>query len=620
MKRFKIISFLGLFFGGLFPVFSQVGLGVETPEASAKLELSSPNLGFLMPRMTQTQRNAISSPATGLMVYQTDNSTGFYYYNGSSWSGPLTPLEVDGLVKANGQSTFTGNLNLGSNKITNIKNPSNANDLANKGYVDGLSGGLLWRESVIDFASTTPNNPSNGDRYILSAAWGSGSTHQIATYNGSSWSFITPSSKDAVFASVPSNGYVFNGTQWSEFSSGTVYTFTGGLSNTNTTVTLATGGVLNNHISNAAVTAAKLNSMSATSGQLLSYNGTNWAPTSSSIGTVTTISGGSGISVSNGSTTPVVSISKLTLAMGGTNSVSGSIAGSTALTMAAGGSNQNITLTPSGSGYTLLNGKVGLGVSTPSTSLHIQNSNVYSGSPSGNDAPTVNIYNSSNNSSTAHAIMCIRTGGNAGGDPYASIDINGVRGYSIGIQNSTDRFVFNSKWNFNNASSSSKLIEFRESGQSRVLISDENGNVKTNWPNGWGGGLCTWDLSISGVIYTSSSAMSDRRLKNSIKELTEDLATKYMRLNPVSYFWNSDIFAVHQLNYGFISQEVEEIFPELISIAIDEIQTKSMNYQSLTSMHVEMLQKHQSELEKLKSQNDQQDAEIESLRQLVLRK
>lgn len=36
--------------------------------------------------MTQAQRNAISSPAGGLMIYQTDNNPGFYYYNGSSWT------------------------------------------------------------------------------------------------------------------------------------------------------------------------------------------------------------------------------------------------------------------------------------------------------------------------------------------------------------------------------------------------------------------------------------------------------------------------------------------------------------------------------------------------------
>jgi hypothetical protein len=65
-----------------------IGFGTTTPGASALLELSSTTQGLLAPRMTSTQRTAISSPATGLLVYQTDASTqgiGFYFYNGSAW-------------------------------------------------------------------------------------------------------------------------------------------------------------------------------------------------------------------------------------------------------------------------------------------------------------------------------------------------------------------------------------------------------------------------------------------------------------------------------------------------------------------------------------------------------
>jgi len=40
---------------------------------------------MLVPRMTAAQKTAIASPATGLLIYQTDGTTGFYYYNGSSW-------------------------------------------------------------------------------------------------------------------------------------------------------------------------------------------------------------------------------------------------------------------------------------------------------------------------------------------------------------------------------------------------------------------------------------------------------------------------------------------------------------------------------------------------------
>jgi hypothetical protein len=51
-----------------------VGIGTTTfsPVSDALLELRSTTSGFLMPRMTQAQRLAISSPSSGLMVYQTD--------------------------------------------------------------------------------------------------------------------------------------------------------------------------------------------------------------------------------------------------------------------------------------------------------------------------------------------------------------------------------------------------------------------------------------------------------------------------------------------------------------------------------------------------------------------
>lgn len=84
MKK-KIFTLLALFTFAL-TVNAQVGVGIATPDGSAMLDVSSTTMGFLAPRMTETQRDAISSPATGLLVYQTDGTAGFYYYNGSSWT------------------------------------------------------------------------------------------------------------------------------------------------------------------------------------------------------------------------------------------------------------------------------------------------------------------------------------------------------------------------------------------------------------------------------------------------------------------------------------------------------------------------------------------------------
>lgn len=66
-------------------LFSQVGISPtpSTPDPSSMLDISATNRGLLMPRMTISQRNAITLPAHSLMIYQTDSSPGFYYNKGT---------------------------------------------------------------------------------------------------------------------------------------------------------------------------------------------------------------------------------------------------------------------------------------------------------------------------------------------------------------------------------------------------------------------------------------------------------------------------------------------------------------------------------------------------------
>jgi len=54
-------------------------------DASAVIQANSTTKGFLPPRMTAAQRAAISTPATGLIVYQTDSVEGVYVYTSAGW-------------------------------------------------------------------------------------------------------------------------------------------------------------------------------------------------------------------------------------------------------------------------------------------------------------------------------------------------------------------------------------------------------------------------------------------------------------------------------------------------------------------------------------------------------
>ncbi len=116
---------------------AQVGIGTQTPDPSAAVDITSNNKGLLIPQMTAAQRAAITNPATGLLVIQTDGTAGFYYNAGTpaapNWlnlsaytlqqnintngkyisgdgSNAGIQVQYDGLLSGTG--TFTGNSNM----------------------------------------------------------------------------------------------------------------------------------------------------------------------------------------------------------------------------------------------------------------------------------------------------------------------------------------------------------------------------------------------------------------------------------------------------------------------------------------------------------------------------
>ncbi|MCB9231500.1 MAG: tail fiber domain-containing protein [Bacteroidia bacterium] len=135
--RINFLSFGGitvilLLFAGSISA-QNVGIGTNTPDASAKLDLSDANRGLLLPRVSLVAVNngttPVSSPATGLLVWNTNagitggSGTGFYYWDGSLWQ----KLEPGTSVLGN-DWLLTGNS--GTNELVNFVGTLDGEDLA----------------------------------------------------------------------------------------------------------------------------------------------------------------------------------------------------------------------------------------------------------------------------------------------------------------------------------------------------------------------------------------------------------------------------------------------------------------------------------------------------------
>ncbi len=129
MKQFFIVFLLVS--SGL---YAQTGIGTTTPNASAKLDVSASDRGFLPPRVALTAANVFtpitgtSSAAAGLLVYNTQTAgsipnnvvPGYYYWNGSIWVQIAGGLIIDN--SKTGAFTLTSADN---NKIFTISSASN---------------------------------------------------------------------------------------------------------------------------------------------------------------------------------------------------------------------------------------------------------------------------------------------------------------------------------------------------------------------------------------------------------------------------------------------------------------------------------------------------------------
>lgn len=217
--------------------FAQVGIGTNTPNSSAMLEVVSTEKGILFPRMTSTQRNAIVAPAAGLYVYDT-NTKSLWYYNGALWINTSSEATLGdmksgfqaadhaGWIKLDGRaiSTLTANQQAAAVALgftTNLPDATTAYPVQNTGTLGSVVGSNTTTLSqanlpIVNFNGTAASNGAhahstdpaavnsgyNGDHAhsgTTSTAGGHNHTHTdyyFSENNGQNWGWFGSAASD----------------------------------------------------------------------------------------------------------------------------------------------------------------------------------------------------------------------------------------------------------------------------------------------------------------------------------------------------------------------------------------------------------------------------------------
>lgn len=177
--------------------FSQTGIGTTAPDASAKLDVSATNKGFLPPRVTLTSgtdNTTIPSPATGLLVYNTGNNAGlvagYYYWNGTSWATIATASGSGvsaSILRGSRSAAQTGLTNGGNVIFTQVDNVAGQEMSLNTstGQIT-LAAGRTYR-----LLAQVPNYQTSAAETRTQFAW---YNETSGAYIGSSSNAYTPSS------------------------------------------------------------------------------------------------------------------------------------------------------------------------------------------------------------------------------------------------------------------------------------------------------------------------------------------------------------------------------------------------------------------------------------------
>jgi hypothetical protein len=142
-----------------------VGIGTTKPDQSAVLDISSNNKGLLTPRMSLQQRNGIQNPAQGLIVYQTDMLSGFYFYDGKEWKTMTSQANANSVADA-----FNWGLTGNSGTMPGTNFIGTTDNAALRFKVNNVNSGVI--------------HPTNGNTYLGYETGGAGTAGTFNTAFG----------------------------------------------------------------------------------------------------------------------------------------------------------------------------------------------------------------------------------------------------------------------------------------------------------------------------------------------------------------------------------------------------------------------------------------------------
>ena len=278
MKKQFLLSIISLMlFLSTFQLSAQVAVNKDgsSPDNSAMLDVKSTTMGILTPRMTFIERDAISNPATGLLVFCTDNNH-FYVNKGTSASPNWIMMSSQWLQNGSDLYFSGGNVGLGTTS------PAWRVDVAGDINYSGTlrQNGIPVVTGVSSVTASSPLFSSGGSNPVLSIPQANG---LIPGYLSSGdWNLFNGKQNALTFGNVTSSDLTITGGNNAVVGSGLGLTINkGSLSSADLTITSGTNAVLG---SGTSLTIKKSNLTEATSSVLTIAGGSN-----SVLGTGTTI-------------------------------------------------------------------------------------------------------------------------------------------------------------------------------------------------------------------------------------------------------------------------------------------------------------------------------------------